>query len=384
MPQENLTFIRRKKWLLLIPLVMLGILCLFAGKIYFSTAKESFIDTSSLPSTLIDMHIHTAGLGFKGSGCFISEKMQHSYKFSIYLDAFETSVSDLKHHGDAIVIQKLAQQISNAKYVTHGVVLALDGVMTEEGILDRQNTQVYIPNSFVGRELRNYPQLLFGASINPYRQDWREQLQEAVDHQAKLIKWIPSIQWIDPADPKIIPFYKELIRHQLPLLSHTGAENAFDRAKNELADPMRLQLPLTLGVTVIAAHVATTGMNEGEPDIQRLLRIVNRYPNIYADISSLTQINKFFFWDQVFGFEPLKERLIYGSDFPLNNTILVSPLHRFFRIPSGQIKTILNEPNPFDRDILYKLAMKIPPKIFTQTSRLISIENRAPINNMTQ
>ena len=43
---------------------------------------------------------------------------------------------------------------------------------------------------------------------------------------------------------------------------------------------------------VIVAHAASTGENEGEEDIDRLIAMLETYPNLFADISSMTQINK--------------------------------------------------------------------------------------------
>lgn len=366
MVRESMRPISQNKWLLFILLLPIG-----AYMLYAMTPLEE-IDTTDLPSNIVDMHVHTAGLGFGESGAFIANELKDSYKFDIYLNAFGTSVSEIQEQGDGVVLKKLADLVRNSRFVEKAIVLALDGVINEKGGLDREKTQVYIPNEFLGSELRKFPQLLFGASINPYRHDWRTRLDKVVADGAKLIKWIPSIQHIDPSDSKLIPFYQELKRQGLPLLSHTGAERSFSEAKDEFADPLKLELPLSLGVRVIAAHVATTGENEGFQDIDRLISIIPKYPNLYADISSLTQINKVFFWDKVFQEKLLKDRLLYGSDFPLINTPLVSPLHRITRIPLGQIKRILREENPLDQDVLYKVAMGVPVDVFSRGGLILS------------
>ena len=53
-----------------------------------------------------------------------------------------------------------------------------------------------------------------------------------------------------------------------------------------MGDPYRYRLALDHGVMVIAAHAATTGHQEGERNIDRLLSLMERYPNLYGDISS--------------------------------------------------------------------------------------------------
>jgi hypothetical protein len=98
--------------------------------------------------------------------------------------------------------------------------------------------------------------------------------------------------YIDPADSRIIPFYKKMVELDLALLSHAGQKRSFAHARDELGDPKRLVLPLSLGVTVSAAHITSTCENEGEEGFLRLLPMFERYPNLYAGISSLTQINK--------------------------------------------------------------------------------------------
>ena len=59
-----------------------------------------------------------------------------------------------------------------------------------------------------------------------------------------MIKWIPSTMLIDPADPRLTAFYRKLVELDLPLLVHTGKEETFIWAKNELCDPERLRFPL--------------------------------------------------------------------------------------------------------------------------------------------
>ena len=139
------------------------------------------------------------------------------------------------------------------------------------------------------------------------------------------------MQWIDPADSAYIPFYRTLKKLGLPLLAHTGKESSFSSAKNELCDPERLTLALDQGVTVIAAHVATRGQSEGQDNMERLAALCRRYPNLYADISSLTQINKLGMLEKVLSKPEFQHRLMNGTDYPLIQTHLVSAPFRLSR-----------------------------------------------------
>jgi len=185
----------------------------------------------------IDMHCHAAGIGAGGSGCFVADPIRHSWKYRIFLKAFGVTEKDLLREGDGLILKRLSESLSKSRSVSFAVVLALDGMVREHGELDLQHTQLYIPNDFVAKEVRKYPNLLFGASINPYRRDALERLEKAARDGAVLVKWLPSIQDIDPSDPRLTPFYLRLRDLGLPLLTHTGEERAFPRSNDELGDP---------------------------------------------------------------------------------------------------------------------------------------------------
>ena len=172
---------------------------------------------------IIDIHCHTAGIGAGGSDCFVSNAMCRNFRFGFFLSAFGVSVNELQQHGDRLVLERLSQRLEESRLVSAAVVLAMDGVVDGQGYLDRAATEIYIPNDFLGRECSRHANLLFGASINPYRRDALERLELAAADGAVLLKWLPSIQGINPADPRLKPFYRRLRELGLPLLSHTGS-----------------------------------------------------------------------------------------------------------------------------------------------------------------
>jgi predicted TIM-barrel fold metal-dependent hydrolase len=251
--------------LLLVAAALLARWVLFKSPVQFPQALPN--------SPFIDMHVHIAGLGYGDSGCFVADVMKDSYKFDYYLGAFGVNEALLKQHGDQVLVKRLAQTIDEAVNIDGAVILALDGVMNEQGELDRDKIQVYIPNDYVAEQARLYPNIYFGASINPYQQDALARLEEAKEQGAKLMKWIPNIQHIDPNDNRITDFYLKMKALDLPLLSHAGQERSFADAIDEYGDPKRLVLPLLLA----------------EPRLQ--------------------------------------SRLVYGSDFPLVNMELVPPYY---------------------------------------------------------
>ncbi len=164
-----------------------------------------------------------------------------------------------------------------------------------------------------------------------------------------------------------------MVQLKLPLLTHTGMEKSFANAKDELADPERLKLPLELGVTVIAAHIATTGKSQGQDNFSRILPMIKKYPNLYVDISSLTQVNKLNYLATALQDNNIKQKMIYGSDWPLTFFPLTSPWYHLNHISikdaweAGAIK------NQWDRDVALKTAFKVPDEVFLRTQSVLNI-----------
>lgn len=324
---------------------------------------------------IIDMHCHTAGLGAGGSGCFVSDQLRHSYKLRFYLKSFGVTEKEILREGDAIVLTRLAERLAASRHVNRAVVLALDGVIDEQGELDRAQTEIYIPNEFLAAEIPKHPNLLWGASINPYRRDALERLTWARAHGAVLVKWLPSVQHIDPSDERLVPFYQKMVELGLPLLTHTGNERSFTQARDELCDPERLRLPLQHGVTIIAAHVATTGSFHHERAIDRLARMMPEFPTFYADISSLTQLNKRSYIPEILRRPEFRHRLVYGTDYPLIAiNQLVSPWYFPRQLSLLQCFTFSRLKNPWDKDVALKQALGFPSDIWTRAETILSIE----------
>lgn len=323
----------------------------------------------------LDLHVHAAGIGAGDSGCFLSEAMREGFRFDFYLRAFDVTLAELERDGDAVLLRKLSEKIARSQRVEKAVILALDGVVNAEGELDRERTQVYVPNDFLARELAAYDDLLFGASINPYRRDALARLDWVKDNGAVLIKWIPGIMDIDPADRNLIPFYERLRDLGMPLLTHAGQERSFGDSNDALGDPRRLELPLELGVTVIVAHLASTGIIDGQDNFDWLLPMFSKYGNLYADISALTQINRRGYLIRALELPEIGEHLVYGSDWPLQFFPLVSPWYQYPDVDLSEIKAIQSIANKWDRDVALKRAMGVSEDVFQRSSALIERAN---------
>jgi len=328
-----------------------------------------FRPVEPIPAGIVDMHCHLAGVGAGDSGCFISPKLRDNWRFGIYLQAFGVTRQDIKGQGDRLLADRLSESLAQSKFVSKAVLLALDGVVDADGRLDTNRTEVYFPNEYVAEVCARHTNLLFGASVNPYRSDALERLEWAKNHGAVLVKWIPPIMAINPDDPQLAPFYRKLVELNLPLLTHTGEEKSFSRADESFGDPEKLRLPLSLGVTVIAAHIASSEKFDGERGPDRLAGLMREYPNLYTDISALTQLNKPGYLNEALTKPEFAGRLVYGTDFPLINTALVSPWYSFHLSLRQKIQ-IWRVKNPWDRDVLMKHDLGVPTETFARSAQM--------------
>jgi len=324
---------------------------------------------------IIDIHCHTAGSGSGGSGCFVSSALRGNWRFRLYHRFFGVTEAELLREGDALIIRRLSETLAGSRRVAKAVVIAMDGIVDDYGELDLARTEIYIPNGFVVKETRRFPNLLFGASVNPLRPDALERLDKVADDGAVLIKWLPSIQHIDPSNKRLVPFYRRLSGLGLPLLTHTGKESTFTWARDELGDPERLRLPLEEGVTVIAAHGSSSGMSRGKKNFHRFLRLAKSHPNLHADISALTQVNRLGHLERILKHEELHSRLLYGSDMPLINTGITSPWFHIYRLSPAALWRVIREKNPWDRDIALKRELGVTEKIFENSARLLKLND---------
>jgi predicted TIM-barrel fold metal-dependent hydrolase len=325
------------------------------------------------PPRIVDLHCHAAGVGAGGSGCFVSPTMRDSIKFGIYLKSFGTSREELERVGDARIVDLISERVAASGSVQAAVVLALDGAVDGEGRLDRTRTQVYVPNEYVAEETARHTNLLFGASINPLRRDALERLDWAAAHGAVLVKWIPPIMDFDPSDARLEPFYRRMVALRMPLLSHTGKERSFAASRDDLGDPERLRLPLKLGVTVIAGHVGAGGDTDGEANFDRVVRLMAEFPNLHADISALTQANRLGKLRDALKTPSLEGRLVYGTDYPLINTALVSPWYFPLNLTREEMSRLASIENPWARDVALKRALGVPADVFARGGELVRV-----------
>ena len=316
--------------------------------------------------SVIDVHVHLAGLGAGGTGCFVSEKMKRTLVYRIikrFVD-FDVNGPD----ADRVYASRLAGLIRASEHVDRAVVFAMDGVRDDKGALDREKSHMYVPNDYLFETCRAHPEMLPGASVHPGRPDAIDELERVVALGAVLCKWLPPLQLFDPARPEYRKFYQALARLKLPLLGHTGCEHSFPDMVQEYGHPERYQAAVDEGVTVIFAHCGVAcKLHRTHHKMLKVIELMTRHSNVYADTSALCSFLKFHTLAQV-PFDKFPGRFLHGSDYP------IPPLAIPYVRKLGLKKAIklTRDPNALEVDWQVKSTVGVPAHVFEGTAKVLA------------
>jgi predicted TIM-barrel fold metal-dependent hydrolase len=332
---------------------------------------------------IIDVHIHFGAPDDGHSGCYWSEEFTETVAYYAML---LLTKSLFKKVNIQRVKKHLLKAINGSKYVHKSVLLAMDQVYDESGTAHRDWTHLYVPNDYIAAMAKENERVLFGASVHPYRINWREKLDYCLENKAVLCKWIPSSQMIDPTNRKCIPFYKKLAHHQLPLLCHAGPEHVIptsNKAYDKFNNPKYLRTALDLGVTVIIAHCAMPyfGLLEVEyqDDLEECVKLFEEAEQhnwrLYADLSAICTPFKIPYVETI-----LKnlnkiphEKLLFASDYPVPLFELsYNRSTNFFSWLRFVLKVAFMK-NPLDKNYLVIKEMGFKETIFTNAQELFSL-----------
>jgi mannonate dehydratase len=287
------------------------------------------------PTRVVDCHVHVVGVGTGGSGCYVGPRMQSLLhplrwaRFDIYRRA--AGVEDMTRADQAYVDTMLDRMRA---FEPHGryLVLAFDEVVREDGTVDREATELHVPNDWILRVVAASPKLLLAcASVHPYRRDALAELDRVAARGARCIKWLPAAMRIDPSSPRCDPFYRRMAELGLPLLTHAGKEQAVEvEAAQALGNPLLLRRPLDAGVKVVVAHCATSGDDEDldapgtpKPRVASFSLFVRMALDgrwrgrLFGDLSAVTQYNRCQHVAELIARTDLGASLVNGSDYPL-------------------------------------------------------------------
>lgn len=283
------------------------------------------------PAALWDMHVHLLGTGDSAGGVYVNPRMASLLHPTLYVRrAFFLNAAC--GESDRSYVERLHALADGLRPGAKLVLLAFERVHDARGAPDLEHSAFYVPDAYARDTARAYPQRFeWAASIHPYRSDALEALAQAKRDGARAVKWLPGAMGIDPRSPRCARFYDALRAHDLPLITHAGAELAVaGHDWDDYGNPLRLRPALDAGVRVVIAHCASLGedrdLDRGAhgpyvPSFELFARLMDepRYEkNLYGDISALTQLNRARpALARVLEEERWHARLLNGSDYPL-------------------------------------------------------------------
>lgn len=329
---------------------------------------------------LLDVHAHLGGSG-KGSGCWINPRMESLahprdwMRMRLYASAAGVDIEQQ----DRLWSERMEELARQLPLPSRHLFLAFDYRYKEDGTRDLEHSEFHVPNDWAhGESKRHGVRFGWAASVHPYRKDAVAELQRCHGLGARVVKWIPAAQGMDPASDLCLPFFAEMRRLDMTLLVHVGDEQAVEAAEDrELGNPLRLRVPMGQGVRVLAAHCASLGLSldleaagrPAVPSFDLFLRLMEDplYEDLlFGEISTLTQINRFAVALPALLARPeLHHRLVNGSDWPLPNVNVLyrlQPLAKAGLLQPGDLPGLkeIYEHNPLLFDLALKLAVRSP------------------------
>ncbi len=306
----------------------------------------------------VDAHVHLVAVDETRHGCSVRRMNKGiAARYVRAMSGLGTRASDEAF--DIAYVDHLAKLVREARHLDRALVFSFDGIYDERGRPDPR-TEALVSNDWTIEAVRRHDDvLIFGASIHPARPDALDELDRCAEAGAVCVKWVPPSQGIDASDTRYTRFYERMREHGMVLTSHTGYEHAVAVIDQSLGDPERLRLPLELGLTVVAGHAGTSGFYHKVEYFPNLVKLVERYENLYADTSAIANPVRFTYRERLLE-PPVADRLIQGTDYPAPPTPIlwagtIGPLR------AARIQAIRN---PFDRDYLGKVEAGFPVEQF--------------------
>ena len=334
-----------------------------------------------------DCHTHLVGVGDSASGIYINPEMRslwHPFQylqFKYYLEASCAVATDAPTI-DQGVVSRLVQLQQDLPGGYRSMLLAFDYLHDEQGKADSANSPFHVPNDYAREMATRFPKAFeWIASIHPYRKDALSALDDAVRHNARAVKWLPSVMGIDASRARCDAFYEALVKHNLPLLTHVGDEQAVNSGSRKVYNnPLLFRRALEHGVKVIFAHCASLGesvdLDKGPhgPSVANLelfarLMAEAKWENqVYGDIAAITQVNRDRgVIEKVFQTDEWHDRLLYGTDYPLPGVFpLYSPQNfvdwGMLKETEAEVLSEVRRYNPLLFDVMLKRLIKVKGK----------------------
>ena len=244
---------------------------------------------------------------------------------------------------DAICGDRSREQLRSAQfgiykqspYTLEEVLVEMDYGGIDKAVLlaedlTTQAGDTIVSNAEIQKIVELQPDQFYGfASVDPYRQDAVQVLDDAFKHQGLAgLKLNPSKQRFFPADDLLKPIYRKCLDYNKPLLFHAGMSW-------EPNAPARYSQPVNFeDVAISYPELRICLAHFGWPWVSETVMLMLKYPNIYTDTSFLYLDSPKEFYEQIFTRtmgphwldNNFNDQMLFGSN---------TPRFRAFKLKAG-------------------------------------------------
>jgi predicted TIM-barrel fold metal-dependent hydrolase len=254
-------------------------------------------------------------------------------------------------------VKTLISCVRNSKHIEKIALFGIDEKIDENGNLLHKDTTVCASNDDTLEVfLQNKDVVIPFFSINPLRKDALKLIDNYADLGFKGAKFMQNYWEIDTNDIKFAPYFEKLKARNLPLIFHIGSESSLPSNRRYESLDM-IDQALKIGVKVIVAHMALSyeplrifnafrrNPKYFSQDYFKLLDMLEKYDNLYADISALLTPVRAKVLRHLADNFAVHNKLLYGSDYPVPFLIMLNS----YDLPLFKRLKLVFEKNPFDR-----------------------------------
>lgn len=295
------------------------------------------------------MHIHIASLD-ETNGSYVSKKFRKGLIASHFYSSLGINKKSLNQLSDLDIdnlVQEKFCEIINNSHVDKVMLLGLDGAYNESGTFLKDKTKLITSSNFLKNISKKSAKIIYAPSVHPYRLDALDELYKLKEDGVKVIKWIPAAQNIAPDNKLCIPFYETMKKLGLTLITHTCVEHAVVSFPQKLNDVHRLELPLSMGLNVIAAHCATNLFIYENSQYETWKKMMAKFPTLHGDISAFNFMTRVKYLKDIRKNNEFKDRVFYGSDFPIKSL----PISFIFEFGIKKYLHLRRIENPIDKSL---------------------------------
>lgn len=251
----------------------------------------------------------------------------------------------------------LMNMVRDSEHLSKTVLFGVDARVDSKGkVLHKDLTVCATNEDLLKLYEKNSDVLVPFFSINPMRPDALDLIDKYSELGFKGAKFLQNYWGVNTKDERYRAYFEKLKAKDIPLIVHIGSESSVHSFK-ECESINMLDFPLEVGVTVIAAHMAlsyepmkifkalSSNPKNFNDDYFKLLKMLQRHDNLYADISALLTPVRAKVLRHLSQQDDVHEKLLFGTDYPVPfSTVLNTydlPYKRRFELSSIE--------NPLDR-----------------------------------